>query len=286
MQGGDEVRSWNSFYWWSYENGELYFYYDEDHSAYPEDPGFDGHLPDPTDNYNQASHTTPNFNDNSICEDGMGASRVEGVNTAPHGGYWIQLYTTDQAGTCSRSLLIDGVSYVASGTILPNGFEICHIYYAPCPAGGDCADCGRGATFGNGDGATRPTGDPVSTAPATAAEAAAGAFDVAQINYTNTQYSATAATATAATATAATATAAITTDLVQPATYGAAPAGGLVLPPIRTGRALMDLLNLVKDANASGSLLGMNMPSLFTALFMGELMTHPNGTTYRLRVRV
>ena len=48
----------------------------------------------------------------------------------------------------------------------------------------------------------------------------------------------------------------------------------------------MDLLNLVKDANASGSLLGMNMPSLFTALFMGELMTHPNGTTYRLRVRV
>ncbi|MGZ0214215.1 MAG: hypothetical protein ACKVI4_17185, partial [Actinomycetales bacterium] len=248
VQGGDGVGGLpTNKYWWSYEAGELYFYYDEDHSAYPEDPGFDGHLPDPTDNYNQASHTTPNFNDNSICEDGMGASRVEGVNTAPHGGYWIQLYTTDQAGTCSRSLLIDGVSYVASGTILPNGFEICHIYYAPCPAGGDCADCGRGATFGNGDGATRPTGDPVSTAPATAA---------------------------------------ITTDLVQPATYGAAPAGGLVLPPIRTGRALMDLLNLVKDANASGSLLGMNMPSLFTALFMGELMTHPNGTTYRLRVRV
>ena len=282
VQSEDDAH-YNGAYWWSYESGELTFFYDENHTTWP-DPGFDGLLPDPNATADQARLASPDFNNNSICEDGMGASRVENVGTAPHGGYWIQLYVTDNSGVCQRSITIDGVRYTAIETTNAAGYPTCHIYYAPCPAGGDCADCGRGTSFGNGDGVTRPTGDPVSATPASVTEATEGAFDVSQLNYTDTPYPAAASEPYVAAGTFSPAL--VTTDLVQTASHGAALEGGPMLPPIRTAKQLRDLLDFVKQANSTGSLIGMNMPRVFITLFEAKQIAGPNGTVSTLRVRV
>ena len=207
VSSDDPVENWGSV-WWSYDYWHAY--YDQAGANKASYPSGDSSI----------VYSSPDFNSNGFCEDGMGApTALTGTTTLPENGYWIVFGITGiYRPGCGRSVTIGARRYEA-----PDAPTRCHFFYAPCPQGGDCADCGRGYTFGHGDGVTYASSPQQVAGPTGRRLEADGSIHWR-------------------------------------------------LPPLRNESIVAELVELVRAANASGTLLGMRMPPVFHALVRGAEM--------------